>query len=492
MTGALIALAALCWTRWGELADALQAIGWPVFGALAAMHLLTLAMRSEAWRLALGAVDGHVVPRAAVHGANAAAFVAGSVQAHAAMGVRIALLRRMAGDRAPGAAQIAVADVPLFVLEVFAACLLLVVAVADPGGARPDWWVVAGAVVLGVGLPLVARVLLQRFGHRSFVRGLAVLGQRERRGRLALAVAAICGLGAARVWLVLLAVGLPGGLTEVALVFAALGVLGLLPIGPSASPAATLAMVGSGPGGVAAALAAGLAISASSIAAVLLYAVAVGLGVPALRRADGAEVRRAAVQVERAEAIEARVLGPVEVARSRGQESEALAVLDDQPGLLGRVGHVERLDAVEAGRVEAVDRVDDEVVVVDVPEWMRPDGQAAGLVDELDGARGCRGGASDERRASGDEIGHEHRVGDRRQRVARAREALAAQALRVARMRRDRARQVRPADRRAVRATGLQLGAVDEEAVLLERIRHARRARVAIRAAAREDLEQPR
>ena len=47
--------------------------------------------------------------------------------------------------------------------------------------------------------------------------------------------------------------------------------------------------------------------------------------------------------------------------------------------LLARVRDVEGLDAVEAERGEAVDRADDVLGRVDVPERVRPDGDAAGV-----------------------------------------------------------------------------------------------------------------
>ena len=54
-------------------------------------------------------------------------------------------------------------------------------------------------------------------------------------------------------------------------------------------------------------------------------------------------------------------------------------------GLLGVVGRVEGLDAVEPERREAVDGLEHGLARVDVPERMGPDGDAAGLVDERDG-----------------------------------------------------------------------------------------------------------
>ena len=86
-------------------------------------------------------------------------------------------------------------------------------------------------------------------------------------------VAAVVALTLARIWLVLAVCGLPHTLGEVAWVFAAMGVLGLPPLGPGASPGATLvALAGSSVG---AATAAGLLLAVSSIVAVVVYAAAV-------------------------------------------------------------------------------------------------------------------------------------------------------------------------------------------------------------------------
>jgi hypothetical protein len=118
------------------------------------------------------------------------------------------------------------------------------------------------------------------------VRGLAVLADRRRRGLLVTLVSGLSALTVARIWLVLLACGLPHGIGDVAPLFAALGVFGLLPFGPGAPTGATLATAGSH--GVGTAVAAGLAISASSILAVLVYAAAVLAGSLATFCADAA------------------------------------------------------------------------------------------------------------------------------------------------------------------------------------------------------------
>jgi hypothetical protein len=188
----------------------------------------------------------------AIHTANAGAFVAGALEAHAALPARVALLRRLAPHQVPHPAHVAVADLPILLLEAAGAALLL--------GATGAWWAPATAIAVLLGARLAA--------GRGATRGLAVLTDVRRRAALALLVSCIVGCGLARVWLVLAVAHLDASPGAVALAFAALGIFGLLPLGPSAPPGALLVVSG---GAGAGALTAGLALSATSLAAVALY-----------------------------------------------------------------------------------------------------------------------------------------------------------------------------------------------------------------------------
>lgn len=287
---ALAAVAWLCASGSGEVANALGAVPAGAFAAAVALHVTTLVLRAEAWRVTLAAVAGVALSRDVVHAASAGAFLAGTAQSSAALPARVMLLRRMAGPRAPRPGQIGVADVPILVLELCFAAVLLAAGVAAGAGA---WWLAPCALGVGAGALWGARRLLERFAHRPLARGLAVLSDVDRRGALLALVVTIGSLTVARVWLVLAVCGLPHGLGEVAWVFTALGAFGLLPLGPGASPGATLAALGAG--GVGAAVAAGLVIGASSIAAAGAYAMGVAVWSRADRwmlagaRLDGAE-----------------------------------------------------------------------------------------------------------------------------------------------------------------------------------------------------------
>jgi hypothetical protein len=271
----------LCVAHGADVARAVVAVPPWAIAAAVALHLATLVLRSEAWRLTLLSAGATALPRRAIHAANATAFVAGAAQSQAALPARVTLLRRLAGDAAPRPAQLYVADVPIFGLELCATALLLAAAVAAGRGA---WWVAPGAVAVAFGVLAAARAAPRRFAHHPLARGLAVLGDRTRRGRLVALVATVVALTLARIWVVLEVCDLPHGLGEIAWVFAAMGVFGLLPVGPGASPGATLAtLAASSLGGAAAA---GLLLAASSVVAVLVYAlaVAVRLRAPVQRR----------------------------------------------------------------------------------------------------------------------------------------------------------------------------------------------------------------
>jgi hypothetical protein len=354
------AVVALCVLRHHAVGEAVATVPVSALVALAGLHLVSLVARSEAWRLSLAAIGDSRPSRTAIHTANAGAFVAGSLQGHAAIPARVALLRRLAPDEAPHPAHVAVADVPIFLLEVAGASLLLALTGA--------WWAPPAAVATLVGARLIA-------GRRA-TRGLAVLADGKRRVALATLVACIVACGALRVWVVLAVMHLDASPAAAAGAFAALGLFGLLPLGPSAPPGALLVVSGG-----AGALAAGLALSATSIAAVVVYAAALAL------RRDRAQVRLDAMKVEGPEAVEARVVGPVEVGRARRQQAPLGTDLGDEGHLGGIVRRIEGLDAVEAQRGEALDRVPNGLGADDVPERMRPDRHAAGVVNDRDRLR---------------------------------------------------------------------------------------------------------
>jgi hypothetical protein len=277
---ALAGLAAAFAGRSDEIGRALTDLPASVILLAAALHVATLVLRAEAWRLTLAASNGSALRRRTVHAASAGAFLAGAVETALSMPVRLALLRRLDG-LAPPVRVMALADAPIFTLEVVFAAFALCVGAAGLAF-LPPWAGPLGAA-LAVGLLVALRLGHRRFAHRRVAAGLAVLADRRARLVLTGLVAALTALTLVRLWLLVGAAGLPARPAEVALLFVAYGVLGLLPIGPASGPGAALAVVGGGQ--VAAAAAAGIAISATTILAVGVYALLVVAAVAMRARA---------------------------------------------------------------------------------------------------------------------------------------------------------------------------------------------------------------
>jgi hypothetical protein len=242
---------------------------WVLVGASVA-HTFTLALRTEAWRIVLRGTGAEELEHRVLHSANAGAFLAGTVQGSAALATRIVLIRRLGGERAPSVSQITLADAPILMLEVCTSALLAAVA-STTVPAIPAWvpWAIFAAAIAGLG---AMRHTYGRFRHRRTAAGLAVLASPRLRTRLSIVVLAFSGMALIRTWIVLAGFGLPSGPADVCLVLFSMGVIGLLPIGVGTGPTATVAALGATD--LAAATAAGMVVSAATVLAVLLYALA--------------------------------------------------------------------------------------------------------------------------------------------------------------------------------------------------------------------------
>jgi len=241
-----------------------------VLGAVAA-HLMTLSLRTEAWRTVLRAAGGARIEPRAMHAANAGAFLAGTVQGQAAMPTRVALLRRYGGEGSPPVSQVALADAPIVMFEACASAILAAIA-STAVGTIPRWapWaLLAGALAILAAL----RFLYARFRHRRIATGLGVIADPDLRNRLALIVGAFTAMAFVRTWIVLAGFDLPADPAHVALVLFTMGAVGLLPLGIGTGPAAMVAALGTTD--LATATAAGMVVSAATVLSVLIYAGAV-------------------------------------------------------------------------------------------------------------------------------------------------------------------------------------------------------------------------
>lgn len=269
--GALAAVAYLLLTRGNELLGALVAVPPVVLAGAVAAHLLTLILRTEAWRTVLAVAAGRRLRPGVVHAANAGAFLAGTVQGQAAMPARIALLRRLGGADAPTVRQVALGDAPIVLFEVCGSAVLAAVG-STAVGMIPGW---APWAMLGGAISILAalRLLYGRFRDSDLAAGLAVLADPGARNRLAAIVAGFTAMAFLRTLIVMAGFDLPTDPAHVCLVLFTMGAVGLLPLGVGTGPAAMVAALGTT--NLVTATAAGAVVSAATVIAVVLYAGAV-------------------------------------------------------------------------------------------------------------------------------------------------------------------------------------------------------------------------
>jgi hypothetical protein len=267
--GAMAMISYLILTRGNSLLGALAVVPPWVLAAAVGTHLLTLTLRTEAWRTVLGAAGGGRLEPVTVHAANAGAFLAGTVQGQAAMPTRVALLRRFGGEGAPTVAQVALGDAPIVMFEVCAAAVLAAVG-STAVGLIPAW---APWAMLGGAFAILAalRLLYGRFRDHNIAAGLSVLAQPGMRNRLALIVAGFTAMAFLRTLIVMVGFDLPSDPAHVCLALFTMGAVGLLPLGIGTGPASMVAALG-GTTSLVTATAAGMVVSAATVLAVLIYA----------------------------------------------------------------------------------------------------------------------------------------------------------------------------------------------------------------------------
>jgi hypothetical protein len=264
---AVVVGGALLLARGPEVLTALVACPPLAAVGAVAVHSATLLARCEAWRVAVSSIADAAPPRLRVHAAAGAGYAAGALQGASTAPVRALALRRMAPRDTPSMKQLVVAEAPVVLVEAVLTAAVLAVAVSAAPIAPA--WTPAVVVAVAIGGLLGLRVLARRASDGCSTAGLRVLHDLRRRGPMVALLVAVTALGLLRAWVVLMGFGLPSGPAAVALAFVALGVFGLLPIGPGSTPAAMLAVFGTAD--PTAAAAAGIAISATSIAGVAVY-----------------------------------------------------------------------------------------------------------------------------------------------------------------------------------------------------------------------------
>ena len=246
----------------------LTAIGSASAGLLvaaAAVHIIWLIARSEAWYVCVDAA-GADCGRRPLFRAAAIGYLGNIFNPSFGLAVRIAELRRTAPEKAPSAGTLVAAELPIVVVEIALAALFSFTLIAPLG--VPFW---APLIALAAGTAVVAGMSRLANRRREGVwNGLAVLrGLRHRNTIVGLTMFAVSAQ-VLRNWLVLKGVGVDVSLMDATALLIATSALGLLPIGPGLGVATSVMILGSN--GVAATAAAGALLTATSAVGAIIFA----------------------------------------------------------------------------------------------------------------------------------------------------------------------------------------------------------------------------
>lgn len=260
---ALIALA--IGGKWGSLEHSLTTAPVWLLAVATLLQLGSLLARSEAWYRCVGAAGG-TVGRRTLFRAASVGYVGNLVNGEIGFALRIAALRRSAPHTTPGFARLATTEVPILLTE-FALAVLVSFTLVSPLGW--PWWVPIILLATMVGVTLAITRLRVGRRARSWLAGLAVLGDGRARWRMAGMVLVAMIAQILRNWVVLKATGIDVSVMDATAVLIGVAILGILPLGPSTGAGATLLILGSHDLGAVAA--SGLLLTATGALGALAY-----------------------------------------------------------------------------------------------------------------------------------------------------------------------------------------------------------------------------
>jgi hypothetical protein len=242
--------------------------------------VVALVLRAESWGLCLEAA-GAPVERRRLHSSSSLRFLADTtVPTYIGAWVRIAILRRLGGERAPTVGQMITADGTLLLVEAFITVGLLIACSMLAG---LSWYWPLLFLALSAAALLAVTALRRRFAERAWVRAFDVLSHARQRVTLTVMLIFVLTIQPVRFWIALHAVGLDASALESLLAFVWTSVINALPIGPGpASVGATVSVFGSE--GIGAATASGLVLAATAFVAAGAYSIWGGLALIRERR----------------------------------------------------------------------------------------------------------------------------------------------------------------------------------------------------------------
>jgi uncharacterized membrane protein YbhN (UPF0104 family) len=274
----------------GQFVAALRTAPISLLAISAALQIVALLARSEAWNVCVRAAGG-TVPRRLLFRAAGVGYLASVVNGSLGVATRIASLRKVAGDRAPRVPALLAAEVPIITVEIVLAATFSFTLIAPLG---LPWWVPAIAVVVMAGVVFGLR-RLSECRRTGLWAGLAIFHMKGRWRMIAFTLIAVCAQ-VARDWLMLRAIGVDVSIFAAMALLIAMFTLGQLPIGPSGGPAAAVLILGAH--GVAATAAAGVLVAVTGITGTLCYATwAIGDQILARRFGEAPELVPVAIPV---------------------------------------------------------------------------------------------------------------------------------------------------------------------------------------------------
>jgi hypothetical protein len=292
--GATAAVVALVASNATDVGQALALATFEQVAALVVLHLLALVLRAEAWGLCLTAA-GAPIERRKLHATSSLRFLADTtVPTYIGAWVRIAILRKLDGKKAPTVGQMITADGTLLLVETFITVGLLIACSVLAG--LSWYWPLLFAGLAALAL-LGVIVLRRRFEGRAWVRAFDVLSHSRHRVVLTGMLVVVLTIQPIRFWIALQAVGLDANALESLLTFVWTSAINALPVGPGpASVGATVSVFGRD--GVGAAAASGLVLAASAFVAAGAYSMWGAFALARERRVQAADVKAPAAYAE--------------------------------------------------------------------------------------------------------------------------------------------------------------------------------------------------
>ena len=258
------ALASLIAGRRHEFATALHSASAWVLVAVAALQVVALVSRTEAWNVCVRAAGG-TLSRRRLHRAASMGYLTSLANGQVAVAARVAMLRRDAPRESPCVSALVTAELPILSVE---AILAAVASFTLVGPLGLPWWVPL-LILSAIAAIVYGLTSLAGRGRRELWKGLAVMRSVNGRWRVIGLVMIAVLAQIARNYIVLQALGVNASVFDSVAVLIAMVVLSQLPVGPSVGAAAAVIVLGAD--GVAAVAAAGVLLTATGTAGSLAY-----------------------------------------------------------------------------------------------------------------------------------------------------------------------------------------------------------------------------